>query len=114
MNQTGAAAEITRNPHNQTLGFAIQWGLIGVLALYAMWLSHIALFWNANWDQLGRISDCRSEHRQLVVQLPPVRFPGGMDLRARRRRRRRHGAAESTHQSITAPAMTVCASRRKP
>jgi O-antigen ligase len=49
MNQTGAAAEITSNPHNQTLGVAIQWGLIGVLALYAMWLSHIALFWNANW-----------------------------------------------------------------
>ena len=24
-------------------------------ALYAMWLSHIALFWNADLDQLGRI-----------------------------------------------------------
>ena len=49
VNQTGAAAEITSNPHNQTLGVAIQWGLVGVLALYAMWLSHIALFWNAGW-----------------------------------------------------------------
>lgn len=49
VNQTGAAAEITNNPHNQTLGVAIQWGLVGVLALYAMWLSHIALFWNADW-----------------------------------------------------------------
>ena len=49
VNQTGAAAEITSNPHNQTLGFAIQWGLFGVLALYAMWLAHIALFWNAGW-----------------------------------------------------------------
>jgi O-antigen ligase len=49
LNKTGAAAEITSNPHNQTLGVAIQWGLIGVLALYAMWLSHVALFWNAGW-----------------------------------------------------------------
>ncbi len=49
VNQTGAAAEITSNPHNQTLSVAIQWGLVGVLALYAMWLSHIVLFWNAGW-----------------------------------------------------------------
>lgn len=47
--QTGAAAEITSNPHNQTLGVAIQWGIAGVLALYAMWLAHIALFWSAGW-----------------------------------------------------------------
>ena len=43
------SAEITNNPHNQTLSVAIQWGLVGVLALYAMWLSHVALFWNAGW-----------------------------------------------------------------
>jgi O-antigen ligase len=49
VNRTGVAAEITSNPHNQTLSVAIQWGLIGVLALYAMWLSHLALFWNAGW-----------------------------------------------------------------
>jgi hypothetical protein len=49
VNQTGAAAEITNNPHNQTLSVAIQWGAAGVLALYAVWLSHIALFWRAGW-----------------------------------------------------------------
>jgi O-antigen ligase len=49
VDQTGAAAEITSNPHNQTLAVAIQWGIVGVLALYAMWLSHIALFRNAGW-----------------------------------------------------------------
>jgi len=48
VNQT-AAAEITSNPHNQTLSVAIQWGVAGVLALYAVWLSHIALFWGAGW-----------------------------------------------------------------
>ena len=29
LNQTGAAAEITGNPHNQTLSVAIQWGIAG-------------------------------------------------------------------------------------
>jgi O-antigen ligase len=42
--QTGLAAEITRNPHNQTLNVAVQWGLVGVMALYAMWLTHLRLF----------------------------------------------------------------------
>lgn len=48
-NQTGAAAEITSNPHNQTLSVAIQWGIVGVFALYVMWLSHAALFRRPGW-----------------------------------------------------------------
>ena len=32
------------NPHNQTLNVAIQWGAIGVVVLYAMWLVHLLLF----------------------------------------------------------------------
>ena len=50
LHQTGATAEITSNPHNQTLNVAIQWGSVGVLALYAMWLSHLVLFWSAGWS----------------------------------------------------------------
>ena len=42
--QTGVAAEIIRNPHNQTLNVAVQWGALGVIALYAMWFSHLMLF----------------------------------------------------------------------
>src|SRR5262249_26274388 len=42
--QSGVAAEVIRNPHNQTLNVAIQWGSLGVIALYAMWLSHLLLF----------------------------------------------------------------------
>ena len=42
--QTGIAAEVIRNPHNQTLNVAVQWGVIGIVVLYAMWLSHLALF----------------------------------------------------------------------
>jgi O-antigen ligase len=42
--QGGAAAEIIGNPHNQTLNVAVQWGVIGIVALYAMWLIHMLLF----------------------------------------------------------------------
>ncbi|QOZ79021.1 ligase [Bradyrhizobium sp. CCBAU 53351] len=36
--------EIVSNPHNQTLSAAVQWGVVGVLILYALWLAHLALF----------------------------------------------------------------------
>ena len=45
-------AEVVGNPHNQTLNVAVQWGVIGVVLLYAMWLSHLILFRGeglANW-----------------------------------------------------------------
>jgi O-antigen ligase len=42
--QVGAAAEIIGNPHNQTLNVAVQWGVIGIAVLYAMWLLHLLLF----------------------------------------------------------------------
>jgi hypothetical protein len=42
--QTGFAAEVIRNPHNQTLNVAVQWGIIGVALLWAMWLFHLLLF----------------------------------------------------------------------
>ncbi|WP_027553654.1 O-antigen ligase [Bradyrhizobium sp. Cp5.3] len=41
---SGLGAEIVSNPHNQTLNVAVQWGLIGVALLYAMWLAHLRLF----------------------------------------------------------------------
>jgi len=40
----GASAMPTVNPHNQTFAVAIQLGLVGVIALWAMWIAHIALF----------------------------------------------------------------------
>lgn len=39
-----AAAEVVGNPHNQTLNVAVQWGAIGIVLLYTMWLSHLMLF----------------------------------------------------------------------
>ncbi len=42
--KSGVSAEVIGNPHNQTLNVAVQWGLLGVLVLYAMWLAHGLLF----------------------------------------------------------------------
>ncbi|KYG24123.1 ligase [Bradyrhizobium sp. AT1] len=36
--------EIVGNPHNQTLSVAVQWGVVGVLILYALWFAHLSLF----------------------------------------------------------------------
>jgi O-antigen ligase len=32
------------NPHNQTLNVAVQWGVIGIVVLYAIWICHLLLF----------------------------------------------------------------------
>jgi O-antigen ligase len=42
--ESGLDAEIVSNPHNQTLNIAVQWGLLGVVLLYAMWIAHLRLF----------------------------------------------------------------------
>ncbi|MES5484332.1 O-antigen ligase family protein [Bradyrhizobium sp. INPA03-11B] len=39
-----ASGEVIGNPHNQTLNVAVQWGIVGVAILYAMWLLHLLLF----------------------------------------------------------------------
>jgi O-antigen ligase len=42
--QSGAAAVVSVNPHNQILAVAIQLGLIGAAVLLAMWVAHYFLF----------------------------------------------------------------------
>ena len=46
--KTGVSAMPTVNPHNQTLAVAIQLGLVGAVALWAMWIAHVALFSGAS------------------------------------------------------------------
>jgi O-antigen ligase len=36
--------QVIGNPHNQTLNVAIQWGIAGIIVLYAMWWFHLLLF----------------------------------------------------------------------
>ncbi|QHP69089.1 O-antigen ligase domain-containing protein [Bradyrhizobium sp. LCT2] len=50
--QNQASAEVIGNPHNQTLNVAVQWGIIGIVVLYAIWILHLRLFRGdglANW-----------------------------------------------------------------
>jgi len=42
--KTGVSAQATVNPHNQTFAVAIQLGVVGAVALWAMWIAHLALF----------------------------------------------------------------------
>jgi O-antigen ligase len=42
--QLGARGEVVANPHNQTLNVAVQWGVMGIVVLYATWLFHLLLF----------------------------------------------------------------------
>jgi O-antigen ligase len=96
--QTGLAAEVTANPHNQTLNVAVQWGLIGVVALYGMWLAHLLLFRGkglANWIGLlvvvqNLVSSLLNSHLFDFVEgwmyVLGVGIAGGMSLQARRRR----------------------------
>jgi O-antigen ligase len=37
-------SQVIGNPHNQTLNVAVQWGVVGVILLYAMWWFHLQLF----------------------------------------------------------------------
>ena len=46
---TGLSSIVIGNPHNQTLAVAVQWGLIGCVLLYAMWISHLLLFRHAGF-----------------------------------------------------------------
>ena len=39
-----AGGQVVSNPHNQTLNVAIQWGVVGVVVLYATWWLHLLLF----------------------------------------------------------------------
>jgi O-antigen ligase len=120
VNQTGAAGEITSNPHNQTLSVAIQWGVAGVLALYAVWLSHIALFRGAGWANWtgflivvqNVVSSLLNSHlfdfQEGWIYVLGVGVAGGMALRERSL------APATQSQAVTAPAMTVCASHQMP
>jgi O-antigen ligase len=36
--------QVIGNPHNQTLNVAVQWGIAGIVVLYAMWWFHLVLF----------------------------------------------------------------------
>ncbi|MGY3589734.1 O-antigen ligase [Bradyrhizobium sp. USDA 4341] len=94
--QTGLDAEVINNPHNQTFSVAIQWGLIGTLLLYAMWISHVRLFAGRDlvtWTGLAVVvqnitssllNSHLSDFHEGWLYVIGVGVAGGMALRARR------------------------------
>ena len=56
VDQTGIAAEVSANPHNQIFAVAIQLGLAGTALLIAMWVAHLLLFRSGRpWAAIGLI-----------------------------------------------------------
>ncbi len=47
--QLPLSADVVRNLHNQTLNSAVQWGVAGIVTLYAMWFCHLVLFRGSGW-----------------------------------------------------------------
>jgi O-antigen ligase len=94
--EDGARAQVVSNPHNQTLNMAVQWGVIGVALLYAMWLAHLLLFRGeglAAWVGLLVVVQNIStslfnshlfDFQEGWIYVLGVGVAGGMVLRARR------------------------------
>ena len=94
--KSGEWSNIIRNPHNQTLYVAIQWGVLGCLVLYAMWYFHLQLFREslfASWIGLvivvqNFISSLLNSHlfdfHEGWVYVLGVGVAGGMAARAQR------------------------------
>jgi O-antigen ligase len=92
----GEWGNIIRNPHNQTLYVAIQWGVLGCLVLYAMWYFHLQLFRGscfASWTGLvivvqNFISSLLNSHlfdfHEGWVYVLGVGVAGGIAARAQR------------------------------
>ena len=88
-------AEVVSNPHNQTLNVAMQWGLLGVALLYAMWTAHLRLFLDeglAAWIGLVAVvqniaSSLLNSHlfdfHEGWMYVLGVGIAGGMALKAR-------------------------------
>lgn len=97
--QSGLAAEVVSDPHNQSLNVAVQWGLLGGIVLYGMWLSHLLLFRGeglAAWIGLvtvvqNFVSSLLNSHlfdfHEGWMYVLGVGVAGGMSLRATIRRR---------------------------
>ena len=42
--RTAVSAEVVANPHNQMFSAAIQWGMVGLAVLFALWIAHTRMF----------------------------------------------------------------------
>jgi len=111
--KTGEWANLVRNPHNQTLYVAIQWGLFGTIVLFAMWYFHLSLFPGTtliSWIGLivvvqNLISCLVNSHlfdfHEGWLYVLGVGIAGGLEFRNRRRPLRNHSLAGISPESQT-------------
>ncbi len=90
-----AGVRVFPNPHNQSLNVAVQWGALGIIVLYAMWLAHLLMFRGdglANWIGLlvvvqNILTSLFNSHlfdfHEGWMYVLGVGVAGGMVLRAR-------------------------------
>lgn len=94
--KTGASAEVIANPHNQTLNVAVQWGALGVILLYLMWIVHLRMFIGAEglFAWIGLVAVVQNFFSSLLnshlfdftegwLYVLAVGIAGGMMFRAR-------------------------------
>lgn len=93
--QSGVAAAVAGNPHQQTIEIAMQFGIIGIVTLWAMWLSHLLLFRGTglpSWiglvvvaqNIIGSIFDSHlAEFTQAWIYALIVGTAGGMVLQSK-------------------------------
>jgi hypothetical protein len=117
---TGLQAEVVNNPHNQTLNVAVQWGLVGIVVLYAMWFGHLLLFAGHGlpaWIGLivvvqNFVSSLLNSHlfdfHEGWMYVLGVGIAGGMSLQAAARRQ-----SPGRTQAMTQPIRRVLACRRQ-
>ena len=84
-----AGAQVVSNPHNQTLNMAIQWGLVGVALLYAMWLFHLLLFRGEGLVASIGLLVVLQNILSSLFNSHLIGLPRRLDVRARGRRGRR-------------------------
>jgi O-antigen ligase len=44
LGRSAVSVEVVANPHNQTFSVAVQWGVVGLMVLYALWYVHLRMF----------------------------------------------------------------------
>lgn len=108
--KTGVSAEVVENPHNQTLYFAVQWGILGVGLLYAMWIVHFLVFRHEGWiawlgtiivvqNTVGSIFNSHiSDFVEGWIYVIGVGVAGGMSIKRRSSDAR---ASESTARQVS-------------
>jgi len=69
-----AGGQVVSNPHNQTLNVAVQWGVVGVVVLYAMWAGTSFAVPRRRAGGVDRIAGRGAKYFHFAIQFSHLRF----------------------------------------